>query len=709
MSPKPLTQEIKLPDGRTITIETGKLAKQANGSVVVRQGNTMLLATVVSNKDAAEGIDFLPLTVEYREKFASSGRVPGGYIKREGRPNDDEILVARLVDRVLRPLFPEDYHAETQVIIQLISYDPSAAPDSLAGLAASAAIAVSDIPFNGPISEVRVARINGQFVINPAPDQIEAADIEMMVGASRDSIVMVEGEMKEVSEAEMLEAIAAAHAAIKVQIDAQEALAAQVPGALPKRTYSHETNNEDLRKAVADFCYDQVYAVATSGTDKATRREGFKAVKEAFLATLSDEDRAANEKLVSKYFGDVEYEAMRNMILNEGKRLDGRSTTDIRPIWAEVDYLPGAHGSAIFTRGETQSLTTITLGSKLDENKIDQATFVGARRFYLHYNFPPFSTGEVKRMMGVSRREIGHGNLAQRAVEAVLPKENPYVIRVVSDILESNGSSSMATVCAATLALMDGGIQITKPVSGIAMGLITKGSKFAILSDILGDEDHLGDMDFKVAGTRDGITACQMDIKIEGLTFDILTQALNQAREGRLHILGEMAKCIAEPRKELKPHAPKMVVIEIAKDYIGAIIGPGGKIIQGLQAETNTTITIEEVDNKGIIEISGNDQKGIDKAIEKIKEIAFTPEVGETYKGRVKTIQPYGAFVEISKGTDGLLHISEIDHRRLEKVEEVLKEGDIIEVKLVGIDDRGKFKLSRKALLPKPERQPEQQ
>ena len=703
MIPQAITQDITLKDGRTITLETGKLAKQADGSVVVKMGGTMLLATVVSAKQAKEGIDFLPLTVEYKEKFAASGRVPGGFLKREGRPSDAEILNCRLVDRVLRPLFPKDYHADTQVFITLISYDPAHAPDSLAGLAASTAISLSDIPFNGPISECRVARIEGEFVVNPSYADLERADMDIMVGASRDSVSMVEGEFKETSEAEMLEAIKIAHQAIIEQIDAQTALVEKVGKSSEKREYNHETNDEALAKAIHEACYDKVYEVAKMGLGKHERGAKFSEILDEYLEQLTEEEIAEGGDLYKKYFHDVESDAVRNMVLNDGVRLDGRATDQIRPIWSEVDYLPGTHGSSVFTRGETQSLTTVTLGSKLDTNRIDSVTHVGEEDFYLHYNFPPFSTGEARPVRGVSRREIGHGNLAQRALKQVIP-DSPYTVRVVSEILESNGSSSMATVCAGTLALMDAGIEITKPVSGIAMGLITDESgKFAVLSDILGDEDHLGDMDFKVTGTKDGITACQMDIKIAGLSYEILEQALNQAREGRLHILGEMMKTISEPRAEMKPHAPKMVSMEIAKDFIGAIIGPGGKVIQGLQAETGTTITIEEVDDIGKVAISGTDQEMIDLAMSRIKDIAFTPEIGEVYKGKVKAIQPYGAFIEIGPNTQGLLHISEIEWRRLDKVEEVLKVDQEIEVKLLGME-RGKMKLSRKVLLPKPEK-----
>jgi len=707
MIPNPITESLQLPDGRTISIETGKLAKQADGSVVVRCGGTMLLATVVSNKEAKEGIDFLPLTVEYREKYSAAGRVPGGFFKREARPSSEEILTARIVDRVLRPLFPSDYHSDTQMVINLISYDPEVAADSLAGLAASAAISVSDLPFNGPISEVCVARIDGQFVVNPSPANLEKADINMMIGASKDSVIMVEGEMDEVSELEMLEAIKVAHEAIKDQIELQERLAAQVAKSTVKREYSHETHDTELAEKVSKETYDQVYAVAKEGLGKSERSEKFKAIRESFKEQYSEEDLSGIEALINVYFHDVEYHAIRDMVLNDAVRLDGRKTDEIRPIWSEIDYLPGSHGSAVFTRGETQSLTTVTLGTSQDANRIDNVTLVGEEKFYLHYNFPPFSTGEARPIRSTSRREIGHGNLAQRALKGVIPNDSPYTIRIVSDILESNGSSSMATVCAGTLSLMDAGIPITKPVSGIAMGLISnpETNKWAVLSDILGDEDHLGDMDFKVTGTKDGITACQMDIKISGIGYDVLEQALNQARDGRLHILGEMLKTIDAPRTELKPNAPKMVVLTIPKEFIGAIIGPGGKIIQGLQAETGTTISIDEDEEKGVgvVEISGVDQAMMDLAISRVQDIAFVPTVGDVYEGIVKSVQAYGAFVEIGKDTQGLLHISEIEHRRLQTVEEVLKEGDKIQVKLLAVDDRGKMKLSRKALLPKPE------
>ena len=705
-APLPVIQEITLADGRTITIETGRMARQADGSVLVRCGGTALLATVVSAPEAREGVDFMPLTVEYKEKFASAGRVPGGFLKREGRPSDREILVARLVDRVLRPLFPEDYHAETQVIITLLSFDQDVAADSLAGLAASAALAVSDVPFNGPISEVRVARVAGEFIINPSPAQIEEADIEMMIGASADSVVMVEGEMNEVSEAEMLEAIRVAHEAIKVQVAAQLALAAQVEGANPKRTYSHETHNADLKKRVWDATYAGAFEVAGRKlTNKTERSAAFKEVYTAFAATLTEEELAQHGSLAKVYYHEVEYHAMRNQILENGTRLDGRSTTEIRPIWCETDVLPGPHGCALFTRGETQSFTTVTLGTALDSNRIDAATYMGDERFYLHYNFPPFSTGEARMLRGTSRREIGHGNLAQRALKMMIPAENAYTIRVVSDILESNGSSSMATVCAGTLALMDAGIPITRPVSGIAMGLITnpETGKFAVLSDILGDEDHLGDMDFKVTGTANGITACQMDIKIQGLSFEIMEQALNQAREGRAHILGKMLEAMPNVRVELKPHAPKMVRLEIPKNFIGGVIGPGGKVIQGIQAETGTTITIEEVGDVGRVEISGIDPVGMKRAEEIVRGICFIPEVDKVYEGVVRGVQTFGVFVEIGRGTEGLLHVSEMDWKRVENPGDLYQEGDRVQVKLLSIDDKGKLRLSRKALLEKPE------
>ncbi|HEX4888490.1 MAG TPA: polyribonucleotide nucleotidyltransferase [Luteibaculaceae bacterium] len=710
MKPEGIIQTITLPSGQEVTIETGLLAKQADGSVVVRCGNTMLLATVVANKEAKEDLDFLPLTVDYREKFASNGKYPGGFFKREARPYDYEVLISRLIDRAMRPLFPDDFHAETQILVTLISLDPEILPDSLAGLAASAAVAVSDIPFNGPISEVRVARVDGKYVINPRKSELEIADLEIMVAGSMDSIVMVEGEMKEVSEAEMLEAIKEAHKAIKVQIQAQIDLAARVPKAAVKREYNHEKSDPALLEAITKACYDGCYAVAKKGSNnKEERKAGFKAVKEAFLATLSEEEIAEKNYLINRYFHDVEKEAVRRCILDEGVRLDGRKTTDIRYIWGEVDYLPGTHGSAVFTRGETQSLTTLTLGSKLDEQMVDGVSVSGSESFMLHYNFPPFSTGEAKPMRGTGRREIGHGNLALRALKPVLPlgNENPYTIRIVSDILESNGSSSMATVCAGTLALMDGGVQISGAVSGIAMGLITDNSgKYAVLSDILGDEDHLGDMDFKVTGTAKGITACQMDLKIDGLNYSMLEQALEQARQGRLHILNELLKVIDKPRADYKEHAPRIVSFEVPKDTIGAIIGPGGKIIQEIQRETNTTIVIEEINEKGHVQIVSANKTDIDRAVGRVRSIAFPRviEIGEVYEGKVKTIMPYGAFVEIIPGTDGLLHISELEWHKVEKVTDVINEGELVQIKITGKDPKtGKLKLSRKVLINKPE------
>ena len=705
----PIVKTIELPDGRTITLETGKLAKQADGSVMLRMGNTMLLATVCAAKDAVPGTDFMPLQVEYKEKFSAFGRFPGGFTKREGRASDYEILTCRLVDRALRPLFPDNYHAGVYVNIILYSADGVDMPDALAGLAASAALAVSDIPFNGPISEVRVARINGEFVINPTFDQLEKADMDLMVGATYENIMMVEGEMSEVSELDLLNAMKAAHEAIKVQCQAQKELAEAV-GSTVKREYCHEVNDEELRKAVHDACYAKAYAIAASGNkNKHERMDAFDAIREEFKAQFSEEELSEKAALIDRYYHDVEKEAMRRSILDEGKRLDGRKTDEIRPIWSEISYLPGPHGSAIFTRGETQSLATVTLGTKLDEKIIDDVLEHGKERFLLHYNFPPFSTGEAKAQRGVGRREIGHGHLAWRALKGQIPADYPYVVRVVSDILESNGSSSMATVCAGTLALMDAGVKIKQPVSGIAMGLIKNPGedKYAVLSDILGDEDHLGDMDFKVTGTKNGITATQMDIKVDGLSFDILERALNQAKEGRMHILGKILETIQEPREELKPHAPRIETMTIPKEFIGAIIGPGGKIIQGMQEETGATITIEEVDNIGRIEISGTNKKSIDDAMRLIKGIVAVPEVGEVYKGKVRSVMPYGAFVEFLPGKDGLLHISEIDWKRLETVEEAgIKEGDEIEVKLLDIDPKtGKFKLSRKVLLPRPERQ----
>ena len=703
---QPISKTIILPDGREIVIETGKLAKQADGSVTLRMGNTVLLATVCAAKDANPGVDFMPLQVEYKEKYASFGRFPGGFTRREGKASDYEILTCRLVDRALRPLFPDDYHAEVFVNVILFSTDGVDMPDALAGLAASSALAVSDIPFNGPISEVRVARVDGQFIINPTFEELKRADIELMVGATLDNIMMVEGEMQEVQEAEMLEAIKVAHEAIKVQCQAQLELSAAV-GKLEKRTYCHEENDEDLRKDVHESCYAKAYAVATSGTDKHARAEAFEAIVEEFKAKFTEEELETKAPLIDRYYHDVEKEAMRRAILDEGKRLDGRKTTEIRPIWIETDYLPGPHGSAVFTRGETQSLTTVTLGTKNDEKLVDDVLNYGKERFLLHYNFPPFSTGEARPQRGVGRREIGHGNLAHRALKRVLPPDYPYVVRVVSDILESNGSSSMATVCAGTLALRDAGVPISKPVSGIAMGLISenKGTNYAILSDILGDEDHLGDMDFKVTGTADGITATQMDIKVDGLSYEILERALAQAREGRLHILGKILEAQPQTREDLKPHAPRIVTLRIGKEFIGAVIGPGGKIIQGMQEKSGATISIEEVDGVGVVEISASNKDAIDAAVGMIKGIVAMPEVGEVYQGKISSVMPYGCFVEFLPGKDGLLHISEIDWKRYEKIEDAdLQEGQQVEVKLIDIDPKtGKFKLSRRALLPKPE------
>jgi polyribonucleotide nucleotidyltransferase len=705
---KPITKSIDLGDGRVITLETGKLAKQADGSVMLKMGNTMILAAVTAAKDAKPDVDFMPLQVEYKEKFAAYGRFPGGFQRREGRASDYEILVCRLVDRALRPLFPDDYHAEVFVTLTLFSADGEDMPDALAGLAASAALAVSDIPFNGPISEVRVGRIDGQFVINPTFQQLEQADMDIMVGATMDNIMMVEGEMKEVSEAEMLEAIKVAHEAIKVQCQAQIELM-ELCGTTVKREYSHEVNDEDLRKDIWDKCYDKAYAVASScNTNKHERIANFEAIVEEYKAGLTEEELEEKGTLIGRYYHDVEKEAMRRSILDEGKRLDGRKTTEIRPIWSEVDYLPGAHGSAVFTRGETQSLTTVTLGTKLDEKIIDDVLNNGKERFLLHYNFPPFSTGDARPQRGVGRREIGHGNLAHRALKPMIPENYPYVIRVVSDILESNGSSSMATVCAGTLALMDAGVKIKKPVTGIAMGLISekKGTNYAVLSDILGDEDHLGDMDFKVCGTRDGITATQMDIKVDGLSYEILETALNQAKAGRMHIMDKVLETLPEPRADFKENAPRIEVLIIGKEFIGAVIGPGGKIIQGIQEETGATVTIEEIDGYGRVEVSATNKHSIESAMAKIKGIVAVPEIGEIYQAKVRSVMPYGAFCEILPGKDGLLHISEISWDRIEDMEKSgVKEGDTIEVKLIDIDPKtGKLKLSRKVLLPRPPR-----
>ncbi|WPP52124.1 polyribonucleotide nucleotidyltransferase [Catalinimonas niigatensis] len=700
-------KEIALPDGRTITIETGKLARQADGAVVVRMGDTMLLATVVANKEAREGVDFLPLSVDYQEKFAAAGRIPGGFIKREGRLSEREILVSRLVDRALRPIFPEDYHAEVQVNINLISADKEVMPDALAALAASAAIAVSDIPFGTPISEVRVVKSNGEYIINPNAQQTDEAELDLIVAGSSKNIIMVEGEMSEVSEAEMLEAIKAAHEAIQIQCKAQEELSNQLnPN---KREYQHETSDEDLRKELFDKFYDQVYSIYSKGLDnKSDRKEQFKEIKDSYVEGLP-EDHEIDLGLVSRYFGEIQKKAARNLVLDEKKRLDGRQLDEVRPIASEINYLPTAHGSAIFTRGETQSLTTVTLGTKLDEQMIDSAMVTGSSKFILHYNFPAFSTGEVRPNRGPGRREIGHGNLAFRALKRVLPKDenNPYTIRVVSDILESNGSSSMATVCAGSLALMDAGIPVSAAVSGIAMGLISDSDtgKYAVLSDILGDEDHLGDMDFKVTGTSKGITACQMDIKVDGLSFEVLQEALEQANRGRMHILEEMNKTISSPNESLKPNAPRSVSIKIERDMIGALIGPGGKVVQEIQKETNTTIIIEEVANKGHVNIFASDEDDMNRALSRVKAIVAVPSVGETYDGIVKSIMPFGAFVEFMPGKDGLLHISEIKWERVESMDGVMEVGEEVRVQLVDVDKKtGKYRLSRKVLLPKPEK-----
>ena len=705
---KTISEKIVLNDGREITIETGRLARQADGAVVVKMGNTMLLATVVAKPEAAEHVDYMPLSVEYREKYAAAGRFPGGFFKREARPSDHEVLIARLVDRALRPLFPDDYHADVQVIITLISADKDVHPDALACLAASSALSISDIPFNGPISEVRVGKINGELIINPTYSSLKESTIDMIVGASVKDITMVEGEMQEVSEEEMVEAIKFAHEAIKDQCEAQVRLAAKVEKATPKREYCHETNDEALREAMQKAIYPRIYEMATEGiANKQERKNRLTTIKEEFLATLSEEEQEEKKAMISRYYHDIERNAVRNATLDKQIRIDGRKLDEIRPIWTEVDYLPAAHGSAIFTRGETQSLTTVTLGTKLDEQVIDGAMIEEKSNFLLHYNFPPFSTGEVKPIRSTSRREIGHGNLAHRALKKMLPnpEDNHYTIRVVSDILESNGSSSMATVCAGTMALMDAGVKIKKPVSGIAMGLIsdTPNQRYAVLSDILGDEDHLGDMDFKVCGTPDGITACQMDIKVDGLPYEILVKALEQAKAGRQHILGEMLKTIDTPRADFKPFVPRIFQMKIPKKFIGAVIGPGGKVIQEMQRETGTTIVIEEVGEFGVIDIVADNEESKNKVVDRIKSICAIPEIGEIYRGKVKNITTFGAFVEILPGQDGLLHISEIEWRRLNKVEDVLKVGDIIEVKLIEVDSRtGKLKLSRKVLLEKP-------
>lgn len=701
-----IKKHFSLQDGKEIILETGKLAKQADGSVVVKTGDTMILATVVSKRETADNLDFLPLSVDYQEKYAATGRFPGGFFKREARPSDYEVLIARLVDRALRPLFPDDYHNETQVILTLISGDKTILPDAFACLAASTALMLSDIPFHGPVSEVRVARINGEYIINPSIADLELADLDLIVAATLDNIMMVEGSMKEVPEAALAQALEIAHQAIKMQCQAQLDLVAMV-GQKPVREYPDEPSDPELEQQMKDALFQKIYDIAKQGNpNKVQRKEAFEAIKSAWLESLPEEVRAEKSMLISRYYKKIHKEAVRQVVLNERTRLDGRQLDEIRPIWSEIDYLPAAHGSAIFTRGETQSLTTVTLGTRLDEQIIDGAILEGKSNFYLHYNFPGFSTGEVRRIM-TGRREIGHGNLALRAIKPVMPpkEENPYTVRIVSDILESNGSSSMATVCAGILALMDAGVKISKPVSGIAMGLISDpvSGKYAILSDILGDEDHLGDMDFKVTGTRDGITACQMDIKVEGLSYEVLGQALDQARRGRLHILDVMARSISEPREDYKPHVPRMIQMRVPKEFIGAIIGPGGKIIQEMQSETNTTILITEEGDFGIVDIFANDPESMNRAKEMIRRITAVPEVGEIYTGKVKSIQPFGAFVEILPGKDGLLHISEIDWKRLETVESVLNIGDMVEVKLIEVDSKtGKMRLSRKVLLPKP-------
>lgn len=710
MIPQLFVEKIDLGDGRSITIETGRLAKQADGSVVVRMGDTMILATAVSARTSNPGVDFLPLTVDYREKFAAAGRFPGGFFKREARPSDSEVLTMRLVDRVLRPLFPDDYHAETQVMIQLMSHDETVMPDALAGLAASAALAVSDIPFYNLISEVRVARIDGKFVINPSREDLEKSDIDMMIGASMDSVAMVEGEMKEISEAEMVEAIKFAHEAIKVQIAAQQKLRAAI-GAPEYRTYEGEIEDEAVYAKVKAAAYDKCYAIAQEASGKSERGEKFAAVKDEAKALFTEEEYAENADLaglVGKYFYKTNKEAVRNVILEKGIRLDGRKTTEIRPIWCETDYLPRVHGSSLFTRGETQALATVTLGTSREANQIDSPSEQGEEKFYLHYNFPPFSTGEAKPLRGTSRREVGHGNLAQRALKNMIPADCPYTIRVVSEVLESNGSSSMATVCAGTMALMDAGVQMVKPVSGIAMGLITDGEKFAVLSDILGDEDHLGDMDFKVTGTADGITACQMDIKIDGLRYDIMEQALGQARDGRLHILGKLTETIAAPRADVKAHAPKIITRTIPGNFIGALIGPGGKVIQELQKATGTTIVINEVDEQGVIEILGTDPAGIEAVLAKIQSITFKPQMGEAYEVKVIKMLDFGAVVEYTAapGNEVLLHVSELAWERTENVADVVKMGDVFQVKYLGIDPKTKKeKVSKKALVPRPPRE----
>jgi polyribonucleotide nucleotidyltransferase len=707
MIPKTFTQEIRLDDDRTITIETGKLAKQADGSVVVRMGDCMLLATAVSARKNSP-VDFLPLTVDYREKFAAAGRFPGGFFKREARPSDHEVLTMRLVDRVLRPLFPKDYHAETQVMIQLMSHDENIMPDALAGLAASTAIQLSDIPFEYPISEVRVARVDGMFVVNPSREQLNSSDIDIMIGASEDSVAMVEGEFDEISEEEMLDAIAFGHEAIKDQIKAQIALVEAV-GKKEIRSYDKEDKDDSLESEIHKYTYQKYYDIAKKGLSKSERSEQFSKIKEESKASFSEEDLEEKGDLISKYNNSAQKKAVRDLVLDEGIRLDGRKTTDIRPIWCEVDYLPSTHGSALFTRGETQALATTTLGTSREANMIDSPSHQGEETFYLHYNFPPFCTGEARPLRGTSRREVGHGNLAQRALKKVIPDNCPYTVRIVSEVLESNGSSSMATVCAGTMSLMDAGVQIKKPVSGIAMGLITDGDRFAVLSDILGDEDHLGDMDFKVTGTADGITACQMDIKIKGLRFDIMTQALNQARDGRLHILNSLTETISSPNKEVKAHAPKMITRRIPNEFIGALIGPGGKVIQELQKESGCTIVVNEdpVTEEGIIEILGTSPEGIIMVETKIDSITFKPKVGNTYEVKVIKMLDFGAVVEYTEapGNEVLLHVSELAWERTENVSDVVKMGDILNVKYFGKDPRTrKEKVSRKALIPKPDK-----
>ena len=708
MIPKVYKEVIDLGDGREISIETGKLAKQAHGSVVVQSGKCMLLCTVVSNYKQSD-VDFLPLTVDYREKFAAAGRYPGGFFKREARPSNGEILTMRLVDRVLRPLFPKDYHSETQVMIQLMSHDKDVMPDAMAGLAASAAIQLSDFPFECAISEARVGRINGEFIINPSRVQLEESDIDMMIGASADSVMMVEGEMDEISEEEMAEAIKFAHEAIKAQCAAQEKLA-KAFGKKEVREYEAENADEDLAKKIHSMAYDKVYAVAKAGSAKQQRSAAFSEIKDEITASFSKEEQEGYGDLISKYYRKAEKAAIRDLTLNEGLRLDGRKTDEIRPIWCEVDYLPSTHGSSLFTRGETQALATVTLGTSRDSNQIDMPSHEGEERFYLHYNFPPFCTGEARPIRGTSRREIGHGNLAQRALKGMVPEDCPYTVRVVSEVLESNGSSSMATVCSGTMALMDAGVQLKKPVSGIAMGLISDADsgKYAVLSDILGDEDHLGDMDFKVTGTADGITACQMDIKVKGLSYEILVKALQQARDGRLHILTKLTDTISAPAEDVKPHAPKMVTRIIPNEFIGALIGPGGKVIQELQKETGTTIVINEdpVTEEGIVEILGTDQDGIDAVLAKIDSIMFKPEVGSVYEVKVIKMLDFGAVVEYMEapGNEVLLHVSELAWERTENVSDVVNMGDVFDVKYFGVDARTrKDKVSRKALLPKPE------